>query len=79
MLLKIKEDVVMKEKNLKNSNKNISSYENLEGKSAPKPSTANRNKNFKIQEELADDFGEVLGDGFHGLDDDYYFDEDDLY
>ncbi len=69
----------MKEKNLKNSNKNISSYENLEGKSAPKPSAANRNKNFKIQEELADDFGEVLGDGFHGLDDDYYFDEDDLY
>lgn len=69
----------MKEKNLKNSNQNISSYENFEGKSANKPNTANRNKNFKIQDELADDFGEVLGDGFHGLDDDYYFDEDDLY
>ena len=32
-----------------------------------------------IEDELADDYGEVLGEGFHGLDDDYYFDEEDLY
>ncbi len=69
----------MKEKNLKKSNQNVSSYEDLEEKSAQRPSPAKRNKNSKIQDELADDFGEVLGDGFHGLDDDYYFDEDDLY
>ncbi|MCW3804943.1 hypothetical protein [Plebeiibacterium marinum] len=69
----------MKEKKAKTTNPNIPSYEDLEGKSGNRPNVANRNKNSKIQDELADDFGEVLGDGFHGLDDDYYYDEDDMY
>ncbi len=69
----------MKEKSYRRSNQEAPSYENFEGKSSKKPTLANRNKNAIIEAELADDFGEVLGDGFHGLDDDYYFDEDDLY
>lgn len=69
----------MKRSKVKATNPNISSYEDLEEKKGMEPNKANRNKTAKIQEELADDFGEVLGDGFHGMDDDYYFDEDDLY
>ena len=55
------------------------SYEDFEEMKGNRPNPINRMKTSKIQEDLADDFGEVLGDGFHGLDDDYYFDEDDLY
>ena len=69
----------MKEKNVKQSNPKTPSYQDFEVKSSEKPTLAKRKKNSVIEDELADDFGEVLGDGFHGLDDDYYFDEEDLY
>ncbi len=69
----------MKTKKVRDNKANISSYKDLEEMKGNRPEMAKRSKSTKIQEELADDFGEVLGDGFHGLDDDYYFDEEDLY
>lgn len=57
----------------------VSSYEDFEEKKGNRPNMVNRTRSTKIQEELAEDFGEVLGEGFHGLEDDYYFDEDELY
>ncbi|TLX71167.1 hypothetical protein E9993_21095 [Labilibacter sediminis] len=69
----------MKTKKAKTSKPNVTSYEDFEEKKGKRPNMVNRSKTSKIQEELADDFGEVLGEGFHGLDDDYYFDEEDLY
>lgn len=69
----------MKSKKVKPTNSKVSSYENFEEKKGKRPNKVNRTRSPKIQEELADDFGEVLGEGFHGLDDDYYFEEDDLY
>ncbi|MGQ1787771.1 MULTISPECIES: hypothetical protein [unclassified Saccharicrinis] len=69
----------MKSRKVETRKPNVSSYEDFEEKKGNRPSPVNRNKTTKIQEELADDFGEVLGEGFHGLDDDYYFDEEDLY
>ncbi len=69
----------MKSRKTNNPKKNNSFYEDLEGKKGNRPNAVKRNKTTRIQEELADDFGEVLGEGFHGLDDEYYFDEEDLY
>lgn len=63
----------------KSTNQPAPSYQDLEGKQNVKPNMAARNKNSEIHQELADDFGDVLGDGFHGLDDDYYYDEDDSF
>ena len=69
----------MKSRKVETGKPNVSSYEDFEGMKGKRPNPMNRTKPGKIQEELADDFGEVLGDGFHGMDDDYYFDEEDLY
>ena len=69
----------MKLRKVENDKPIVSSYEDFEEKKGNRPTPTNRTKSSKIQEELADDFGEVLGEGFHGMDDDYYFDEEDLY
>jgi hypothetical protein len=68
----------MKEKRAKNTKTNVSLYEDFEERTGNKPNVAKKKKTSYIQKELADDYGEILGDGFHGLDDDYYFDEDDI-
>jgi len=69
----------MKSKKISSVTKKISSYKNMEEKKGTIPDKSKRNKASFIQDELANDFEEVLGDGFHGMDDDYYFDEEDLY
>ncbi len=66
----------MKSKKTETARSKVSSYEDFEEKKGNRPNPVNRTKSTKIQEELADDFDVVLGDGFHGMDDDYYFDED---
>ncbi|GAF04416.1 hypothetical protein [Saccharicrinis fermentans] len=69
----------MKSRKVETRKSKVSSHEDFEEKKGNRPNPVNRNKTTKIQEELADDFGEILGEGFHGFDDDYYFDEEDLY
>ena len=69
----------MKKQKTKTTNPNISSHEYLEERKGKKPNSARRSKLTKIEDELAEDFGEILGEDFHGMDDDYYFSEDDIY
>ncbi len=69
----------MKSRKVETEKPKVSSYENFKEKKGNRPNSSNRTKSLKIQDELEEDFGEVLGDGFHGLDDEYYFDEEDLY
>ncbi|WP_066629552.1 hypothetical protein [Labilibacter marinus] len=69
----------MKSKKVETGKPNVSSYEGFEEMKGNRPNPMSRKKPKVIQDDLADDFGEVLGDGFHGMDDDYYFDEEDLY
>ncbi len=68
----------MKSRQIKQEKTHISKYEDLDRK---RKYSANkkRTRTARIYDELADDFGEVLGDSFHGFDDDYYYDEDDNY
>ncbi|WP_139314838.1 hypothetical protein [Saccharicrinis aurantiacus] len=57
---------------------NSTSYQDLDEKRKDKPTRVTKNKDSEIYNDLAEDFEDVLGDGFHGMNDDYYFDEDDM-
>ncbi len=69
----------MKSQKINPEKSHISKYEDLDRKTGKIPVNKKRIKSTPIQDELADDFGEVLGESFHGFDDDYYYDEDDNY
>ncbi len=69
----------MKSREFSNDKSRISKYEDLDRKKGETPAFSKRKRSARIQDELADDFDEILGDGFHGFDDDYYYDEDDNY
>ncbi len=69
----------MKSREFTNAKSHVSKHKDLDRKKGESPAIAKRKRSAHIQDELADDFGEILGDSFHGFDDDYYYDEDDNY
>ncbi len=69
----------MKSRQIKQEKSRISMYEDLDRKKGKHRANKKRIRSTRIHDELADDFGEVLGDSFHGFDDDYYYDEDENY
>ncbi len=67
---------------MKSTNKlrSQSKHKDLERKKqTAKPTKNFKKRNAEMFEELGGDFDDFMEDGFHGYDDDYYYDDEDNY